>query len=197
MKRAGILIAALLLASCAFSADRPLLDGEHIATPLPEGAYEWRPYPPEEETLRVTFRRVGEGYELLPVDRPGERPIRVRMTDVIETHDDDYIAEIDLAEGRGSAYAFLWPFGDDRYRVVFEPRAFSERGETAAPDLCSPVTFGGCHFTSLENLRAYYLREIYPAMRDGGVPAHYIDIAPVDGDVPLPPVRPPTKPRPQ
>lgn len=192
MKRAGMLIAALLLASCAFSAERALLDGEHIATPLPEGEYNWRPYP-EDEALRVSFQREGDGYVVTPIDRPGERPLRVRMTDVIETHEDDYIAEVELAEGRGVAYAFLWPLGDDRYRFVYEPGAFEASDSPAASEFCTPVMLGGCQFTSIENLRSYYLRLVYPAFSTGEGPERHVDIAPVGVDMPLPAI--PTLPR--
>lgn len=192
MKRAGTLIAALLLASCAFSSERPLFEGAAFVTPLPEGVYSWRPHP-EDETLRVSFRREGDGYVMAPVDRPDERPIRARMVSIIETHDDDYIAEVDLADGDGVAYAFLWPLGDDRYRVVIDPRAFDEGGADVSLDLCKPETFGGCTFTSVADVRAYYLRQLYPALSGGQTPRRYLDIAPVDGDVPLPPV--PTLPR--
>lgn len=189
MKRAGVLLAALALASCAFGSETPLFRANEAAFPIRDGGYyEWLPHP-DDDSMVVRFVRAGAAYEARQVGEPDQSPMRILFTPVIETRDDDYIAQVDLnGEGRGVAYAFLWPIGDDRYRVVYEPRAFDMEGENAAPELCAPAQYGGCTFASAQDVRAYFLRVLYPALSSGQTPERYLDIEPIDA--PTPPRKP-------
>lgn len=181
MRRAGVLIAAFALASCTFSSERPLFGAEDAVTPIADGAiYHWIPHP-DDERLIVRFVRVGNGYEVRPLNEPAERPMRILFASIIETHEDDYVAQVELDDDGSMAYAFLWLRGDDRYRVVYEPRAFAEDGENAAPELCAPAQYGGCTFRTAADARAYYMRVLYPAFRRWQTPERYLDIIPADG----------------
>lgn len=186
MRQLVALFAAIFIASCAFDSEQPLFGADEAVVPIRDGAvFQWRPYPVEDEQLVVRFTRVGAGYELLPVGRGDERPMRVQFFSIVQTHDDDYIAQIDITgEGRGMAYAFLLPWGDDRYRVIYTPRAFGEQ-ESA---LCVAAAFGGCTFRSAEDARDYFLTVLYPAWRSGQTPDRFIDIGPEGSalDMPLP-----------
>jgi hypothetical protein len=194
MRGAGILLAAFALASCAFGSEEPLFGAEDAVAPFADGAaFHWLPHP-DDERLIVRFSRVGNGYEVIPVNRPDERPMRILFVSIVETHEDDYIGQIELeADGRGRAYAFLWPMGDDRYRIVYEPRAFAENGENAAPQLCAPASYGGCTFHSAEDVRAYYRNVLYPAFRSGQTPERYLDMISADAEA-MPQPAPPGKP---
>lgn len=191
MRQVVALFAAIALASCAFDSEQPLFGAEDALYPIRDGAvFQWRPYPADEK-LSVRFSRVGTGYEIRPVGRDDERPMQVLFTDIVQTDEDDYIAQIDLSgEGRGMAYAFLLPWGDDRYRVIYTPRAFGE-GESA---LCVAAAFGGCTFRSAEDARNYFLTVLYPAWRSGQIPERFIDIGPEGSALNMPLPGPPGKP---
>jgi len=191
---AGIILGALLLASCAFSSETPLFSAEDAFHPISDGAtYNWRAYPDDEELI-VRFERVGAEYVVTPVSGASERPMRMLLTDIRATHEDDYIAQVDISgENSSRAYAFLWPFGDDRYRVIIAPRTLAEDAHAGAEDLCRPASYGACEFRSGDDVRAYYLRVLYPALQSGQTPRQFIDIGPVGGE-PLPPLPAETQP---
>ncbi len=176
------MLAALLLASCTFGSERSLFGDSDAVTPIPDGAvYDWTPRGENDDNVILRFVRVGLRYELQEVGGDEEAPLRVMFASVIETHDDDYIAQVFLedADGGGVAYAFLWPMGDDRYRVFLQPGSFDADG--AAPAIagyCTPAAYGGCTFQSREDVRRYYLEVLYPAFRSGHIPARYIDLTP-------------------
>lgn len=193
MRQVAALCAAIVLASCTFDSEQPLFTTEDAVYPIEDGAvFNWRPYP-DHEDLVVRFTRVGAGYEMRPVGDDNERPMRVQFVSIVQTHDDDYIAQLDFTgEGRGMAYAFLFPWGDDRYRVIYEPRAFGDRES----QLCVASSFGACTFRSAEDARAYFLTVLYPAWRSGQIPERFIDIGPEGGALPPRPT-PSGKPTPQ
>lgn len=184
MRQVAALCAAIVLASCTFDSEHPLFTAEDAVYPIQDGAvFNWRPYP-DDEDLVVRFTRMGAGYEMQPVGHDDERPMRVQFVAIVQTHDDDYIAQVDFTgEGRGMAYAFLLPWGDDRYRVIYEPRAFGERKSR----FCMASSFGGCTFRSADDARAYFLTVLYPAWRSGQTPERFIDIGPEGSVIPLPP----------
>lgn len=200
MKWRGSLFAALALASCAFGAERPLFDAGDAVFPITDGAlYDWRPHPEDEEFV-VRFRRAGDHYVLDRIDESEETPMRVLFVSIIQTHDDDLIAQIHLEEGQRDAvaYAFLWPLGDDRYRVFFEPRGLnaSDDAPAEAGRYCMAASYGGCTFKDADAVRDYYLNVLYPAFASGHIPARYLSISPVDANA-TPAPTPPRKPRPQ
>jgi hypothetical protein len=182
MRLLGALLAALAVASCAFGSERALFSDEDAVVPFTDGAiYTWTPNSEPDEAMTVRFVRIGDRYELRRIDRTEERPMHVLFTSVRETHQDDYIAQIVLdSEGEdGFVYAFLWPLGDDRYRVFFQPSGFNESGEQPSPaGYCTPAPYNGCTFTSAENVRAYFLNVLYPAFANGHRPARYLTLTP-------------------
>lgn len=194
MRRAGFICGALLLASCAFGSERALFGASDAVYPIADGAvYRWRAYP-ESEDLVVRFTRRGAGYEAMPLSRDDDRPMQIVFAPIPETQEDDYIAQVDVrGEGEGLLYAFLWPLGGDRYRVIADPRGFDENGDTAAPNLCAHASYGSCTFASAENARAFFRQVLYPAFRRGQTPREFIDIAPEGADLPPAPVPTPSK----
>ncbi|MBC8105488.1 MAG: hypothetical protein H7Z14_02765 [Anaerolineae bacterium] len=181
MRSVAALLAALLLASCTFSSERPLFAEEDAVTPIADGAvYDWKPSGEEDDDVVVRFVRVGARYEVRPVNDPSAS-MRVQFVSVIDTHDDDYIVQVNLetADGGGVAYAFLWPIGDDRYRVLIQPSAFDANGAAPSSEYCTPAAYGGCSFRSSDDVRSYYLEVLYPAFQSGHIPARYIDMSPV------------------
>ena len=183
MRAFVVLLAALVVASCAFESDRPLFGPEGAVTPIQDGAvFDWRTS--DGEALRVRFVRSGNGYQFSDLTRPNEAPMQVQFAPVIETRDDDYIAQVALetSDGDGYAYAFLWPRGDGRYRVIVQPGAFGAASGEGA-QYCTPAAYGACTFTSVEQIRRYYREVLYPQLASGHMPARYLDLTPVaDGE---------------
>lgn len=186
--RGFAVVAALALASCAFSSERPLFaDGEAVA-PFADGAlYDWRPSNEADEQIVVRFTRLGAGYEIHPVARNGERPMQALFIEIPETPERDYIAQvlIDPEDREGFVYAFLWPIGEDRYRAFSQPTAFDEGGKLHRVEgYCTPAQYGACTFTRGEDVRRYYLDVLYPAFRSGHIPASYLDLTPAAAPAP-------------
>lgn len=196
MRWRGALIAAFALASCAFGSERPLFSSVDAVFPFADGAlYDWRPHPADEEFV-VRFRRVGDRYELVRLDEAEEEPMRVLFAPIAQTREDDYVAQLNLhrqPDNDAAAYAFLWPLGEGRYRVFFEPGALDGSRDlpSDADRYCTPAQYNGCTFQSAEAVRDYYLNVLYPAFSSGQIPARYLSITPGAGDASPPRPRKP------
>jgi hypothetical protein len=189
MKWGGFaVIAALALASCAFSSERALFADSDGVAPIADGAmYDWQPSNEADEDFVVRFTSVGAAYELRPVGQNSERPMQVLFVDVPQTPENDYVAQviIDADRPEAFAYAYLWPTGADGFRVFAQPSAFDEDGELHGVEgYCTPASYSACTFTRGEDVLRYYRDVLYPAFRSGHIPASYLNLTPAAGPAP-------------
>ena len=173
-------LASLTLAGC-FSSERALFSDQDAVVPITEGAiYEWRSNKPTERPQLVRFSRVGHGYVLRSATGDDDAPMQLLFASVIQTHDDDDIAQVDMdgEASKGFVYRFLWPLGDDRYRILTQSDRLNGAGRPTF-DRCAE-SFSGCSFDSADDLRRHYLDVLYPILSKGRRPATYVDMIPVE-----------------
>ncbi len=178
-KRAlALLMAYLALAACAFSSEAPLFAESESAAPIADGAvFDWRENP-EGESVVVSFHRVGAGYELRPVSKPDEEPMRgILFIPVTQTPVEDFIVQIQFKPDETAAtYAFLWRVGD-RYRMIVAPP--DELEANASSPFCKQRQMGECGFVAAADVRAYYERVLYPVFVTGAAtPENFLELTP-------------------
>jgi hypothetical protein len=176
-------VAALFLAGC-FTSEKALFDEDDAVVPIADGGlYELRSSskPRKAQTVRIT--RIGRAYAWDVISSDDNVRMRVMLVSIIQTPDDDYIAQISIDGGTGDgfAYAFLWPLGDDRYRIFLQSDRLDETGK-ATFDRCGELLFG-CSFDSADDLRSHYLEVLYPMFSRGRWTPNYTDMRPLEASV--------------
>lgn len=170
------MLAALLLASCAFGSEEALFRTADAVHPIADGrVFGWveRPYG---QGYNVRFLRSGANYRVERTDTPGE-PIEVMFVAIDETSEEDYIAQINLGrhDDDGVAYAFVWAMGM-RFRMYPDPLAVAEDGEVEE-SFCQATGDAECRFESRADAIGYYLRVVYPRFVHGDAqPQRYLDL---------------------
>jgi hypothetical protein len=172
--------AALLTAACAFWSDQAFFADREAAHPFADGArFVWREAGSEERQT-IVFTRAGAGYVLQSVSEPDEKPIEMMLIPVLETPEQDFIAQVALPNAEGArAYAFLWPAGNG-YRLFAAPSALDELS-IAEPILvahCAARPQGECQIGSREGVLAIYLEAVYPTFVTGeAAPSDYMELS--------------------
>jgi hypothetical protein len=179
MRALAAMLAALFLAGCFYST-KALFGDNDAVIPIRDGAiYELRSPEKDAPPQRVRFTRVGNSYEMSYIGASKAPPWRVTFASIIQTHDDDYIAQISVgAASGGFFYWFLWPLGDDRYLIVEQSERFDEAGKQTF-DRCAEL-IAGCEFDSAEQLREHYLDLLHPILSSGRRLATYTEMIPVE-----------------
>lgn len=182
MKRRAILAlcAALAIAACTFSSERPLFSQRDGSTAFAEGRYTWRD--DDGEAMIVELRRSGRAYVMRPVEESGEKAMEVLFAPVRSTPEEDYIAQVKLeADSEMRAYAFMWPEGAG-HRVITAPSELEDAsgGVAALAARCASRPGNECQVTRREDLLALYTEIVYPAFVTGDrTPDDYMDLIPV------------------
>lgn len=176
MKRLAALLFAAALGACAFWADRALFDENDAAQPIADGArFAWIENGAMQD--RVSYRRVGAGYEVAPVGENDDPPMRVWFFTVNETPEEDYIAQVAMRQGESERfYAFMWRTAEG-YRLIAGPRALEDAGgQEALSRRCSARPSGECRFDRADDVVALYREAVYPAFVLGdATPSDYVD----------------------
>lgn len=189
--RAGVLLALLALASCAFGSEREFFTAADGAQPFENGAH-WMWVESEDFGNRVdlVFERGADGrYTAAPTS--GEEPIRgVLFVPITSTPEEDYVVQVRLkADDDGAVYAFLWRT-DAGYRLVADPGRLTEDDDLSTADAyCVWQTYQSCSISRRDDVFSIYAALVYSRFVVGGeTPESYVDLLPPGA--PLAPRRP-------
>jgi hypothetical protein len=188
--RAGIFIALVLLAGCAFGADTALFTVRDAAQPFADGVrMRWIDSSEPGQRMEVVFDRQPNGAYTITELSDDEQPIRdVLFVPIADTPEEDYVAQLRLNTDADSvAFAYLWRNGEG-YRAVYTPGSlFADDNLSAADPYCQWQSYQGCSIARREDVFAVYRALIYPNfVADPRDPENYLDLVPLDGAAPPP-----------
>lgn len=187
--RAGVLIALLTLAGCAFGAERELFDGSDAVRPIADGARVLWIQSGTADRMEVSFHHEADGrYRIENLGEDDDTMHSALFVPIGDTPEEDYVVQLRLNPAEDAVtFTYMWRQAEG-YRTVSIPGGlFPDDNLSAADPYCQWQTYQGCKITTRENVFAVYRALIYPAFVTGGqTPESYLDLMPLDETAPRP-----------